>query len=95
MVRCNIFLDASGEAACDTLPDPDTEPEELVVADLDGAVLFRRPIPALLGPPLVEDLHLYVTLPGGVRSFGLGIYNHPLRTSTRLQVRIKAWQEVE
>jgi hypothetical protein len=67
----------------------------LTAVDLEGMVLYRRPIPDPLSSPVVEDLHLDETLPGGPVSFGAGGYNNPKQISGRLRVRVKAWQQVE
>jgi hypothetical protein len=66
----------------------------LTAVDLERMVLYRRPIPDPLTSPVVEDLHLEGTLPGGPVSFGTGVYNNAQQISGRLQVRVKAWQEL-
>jgi hypothetical protein len=80
---------------CRRFPAPAVEPAGLITVDLEGTVVFERSIPEIFSPPLVEDMHLYITLPGGPLSFGAGVYNHPRQSSGIPKVRIKAWQPVE
>ena len=80
---------------CGRLPAPAGEPGGMITVDLEGTVVFERSIPEILGPPLVEDMHLYITLPGGPLSLGAGVYNHPLSSTGRPKARIKAWQEID
>ena len=80
---------------CAHHPIPPAEEASLVAADLKGTVLFERSLPDALSAPLVQDLHLYLTLPAGPVSFGAGLYNNPPRAAGQLRVRLKAWQEVE
>ncbi len=80
---------------CGRFPVPSVEPGSLITVDIQGTVIFERSIPDILSPPLVEDMHLYITLPGGPLSLGDGVYNHSLPATGKPKVRIKAWQPVE
>ncbi|KPJ75103.1 MAG: hypothetical protein AMJ54_15895 [Deltaproteobacteria bacterium SG8_13] len=93
-----VYFGAASTAhpqTCGNTGRSEAESGHLVAVDLDGTVLLERSIPEVLSAPLVQDRHLYLTLPGGPLSFGAGVYNTASLSTGRVQVRIKAWQEVE
>ena len=93
-----IYFGTVGTTAVDPCTGSSEETAEeggIAAVDLEGTIVFRRSIPPVLGSPMVEDNHLYVTLPGGTVSFGAGIYNNPRQSDRRLQVRIRAWQVLD
>jgi len=83
------------EDQCATLRTENRDLGLLTVMDLEGVVYMSRRIGNVHFAPLVEDQHIYLTMPTGLLSLGSGIHNNELISFGVPIVDARSWEVVE
>ncbi len=74
--------------------DPSNEGDLIALQIEDGSVVEKISTGNIYTSPIVDDKHLYIKTPDGLKSFGDDTYNNPVNVQGESSVTTKMWREV-